>query len=363
MERVRGISLDECLILEVSPGSGRLTACMKRFQLDNSFSIDRAAGKCCAPRIVVDLSTDEGRKQFANVLSETNLIYVHFSPPCHTTSRARLHQFAGAPAILRTDSCPDGVPNLKPSDQLRVDAANAYLEAVAAACKTCFDRLVSLSNPESSFIWTTKPMRRLLQQVPMFVTSFHLCSFASPFKKAMKILHTLPRFLELHKPCTGGHPHKFYAKGVKTFFDRDLDFPWSLCQTMAQLLQDQLLDMGAKPLPQDLGHSNATVAAARAAAGWQSNKKILPLVREFKHVVNVSGTFDASFVQSLHVGSKLTESWTVPATSTATPCYVASVPSGSKVLPHPNQAGGKCRGCYSSGRAFSAGMYWSPAAG
>ena len=47
---------------------------------------------------------------------------------------------------------------------------------------------------------------------------------------------------------------------------------------------------------------------------------------------NVSGTFDASFVQSLHVGSKLTAEWTVPATSTATPCYVASVPSGSKVL-------------------------------
>ena len=334
MERVKGISLDECLILEVSPGSGRLTACMKRFQLDNSFSIDRAAGKCCAPRIVADLSTDEGRRQFANVLSETNLIYVHFSPPCNTTSRARLHQYAGAPAILRSDSCPDGVPDLQPSDQLRVDAANAYLEAVAAACKECFDRdvLVSLSNPESSFIWTTKPMRRLLQQVPMFVTSFHLCSFSSPFKKAMKILHTLPRFLELHKPCTGGHPHKFYAKGVKTFFDRDLDFPWNLCQSMAQLLQDQLLDMGAKPLPQDLGHSNATVAAARAAAGWQSNKKVLPLVREFKHVVNVSGTFDASFVQSLHVGSKLTAEWTVPATSTATPCYVASVPSGSKVL-------------------------------
>ena len=334
MERVRGISLDECLILEVSPGSGRLTACMKRFQLDNSFSIDRAAGKCCAPRIVADLSTDEGRKQFANVLSETNLIYVHFSPPCNTTSRARLHQFAGAPAVLRTDSCPDGVPNLQPSDRLRVDAANAYLEAVAAACKECFNRgvLVSLSNPESSFVWTTKPVRRLVQQVPMFDTSFHLCSFASPFKKPMKILHTLPRFLELHKPCSGGHLHKFYAKGVKTFFDRDMDFPWGLCQSMAQLLQDQLLDMGAKPLPQDLAHSNVTVAAARAAAGWQSNKRVLPLVAEFKHVVHVSGTFDASFVQSLHVGSKLTSEWTVPATVVATPCYVASVPSGSKVL-------------------------------
>ena len=49
-------------------------------------------------------------------------------------------------------------------------------------------------------------------------------------------------------------------------------------------------------------------------------------------MVNVSGTFDASFVQSLHVGSKLTAEWTVPATSTATPCYAAFVPSGSKVL-------------------------------
>ncbi|OLQ12560.1 hypothetical protein AK812_SmicGene3520 [Symbiodinium microadriaticum] len=96
----------------------------------------------------------------------------------------------------------------------------------------------------------------------------------------------------------------------KTFLNRDLDFPWSLYQTMAQLLQDQLLDMETKPLPQNLRHSNVTVAAARAAAGWQSNKKVLPLVGEFKHVVNVSGTFDASFVQSLHVGSKLT-AWEV----------------------------------------------------
>ena len=197
MERVRGISLDECLILEVSPGSGRLTACMKRFQLDNSFSIDRAAGKCCAPRIVADLSTDEGRKQFANVLSESNLIYVHFSPPCHTTSRARLHQFAGAPAILRTDSCPDGMPNLQPSDQLRVDAANAYLETVAAARKECFDRgvLVSLSDPESSFIWTTKPMRRLLQ-----LTSANVCYFVP--------------LVQLRFPLQEGHENLAYLAEV-----------------------------------------------------------------------------------------------------------------------------------------------------
>jgi len=153
-------------------GSGRLTACLKRFQLDNSSSIDRAAGKCCAPRIVVDLSTDAGRQQFESIMSESNLFYVQFSPPCNTTSRARLRQYAGAPAVLRTDAYPDGVQGLKQLDQVRVNEANAYLEAVAAACKACFQRgiLMSLANPDASFVWATKPMRLLLQQVPFFCT-------------------------------------------------------------------------------------------------------------------------------------------------------------------------------------------------
>jgi len=66
----------------------------------------------------------------------------------------------------------------------------------------------------------------------------------------MRMVHTVPKFLELHRPCSGGHVHKFWAQGFKNSFDRDLDFLWNLCQTIAQLLQDQLLDMEAKPVKQ-----------------------------------------------------------------------------------------------------------------
>ncbi|CAE7488500.1 unnamed protein product [Symbiodinium sp. CCMP2592] len=332
--KVKEVSLDECLVLEVSPGSGRLTACLKQRQLDNSFSVDRTAGKCCAPRIVVDLCTESGRKQFQEILTEENLMYVHFYPPCNTTSRARLRQFAGAPAVLRNETHPDGVPGLGLADRTRVSDANAYLRAVAAACKTCHERgvLFSVCNPESSFVWATKPLRLLLQEIPLFTTHFHLCSFESPFKKAMRLLHSLPKFLELHRPCAGGHVHKFWSKGVGCKFDRDLDFPWGLCKAMSQLLQDQLLDMGAKPLPTNLSQTTATVAAARAVAGWQSNKRVLPLVPEFKHVVNVRGSFPAASMQGLQVGCKLPASWEVPASANVDPCFVSSVPQGSKVL-------------------------------
>ncbi|CAE7639962.1 unnamed protein product [Symbiodinium sp. CCMP2592] len=101
---------------------------------------------------------------------------------------------------------------------------------------------------------------------------------------------------------------------------------------MSQLLQDQLLGMGAKPLPTDLSQTTATVAAARAVAGWQSNKRVLPLVTEFKHVVNVSGSFPAACMHGLQVGCKLPAPWEVPASANVDPCFLSSVPQGSKVL-------------------------------
>ncbi|CAE7770088.1 unnamed protein product [Symbiodinium sp. CCMP2592] len=90
--------------------------------------------------------------------------------------------------------------------------------------------------------------------------------------------------------------------------------------------------MGAKPLPTDLSQTTATVAAARAVAGWQSNKRVLPLVPEFKHVVNVRGSFPAASMQGLQVGCKLPASWEVPASASVDPCFVSSVPQGSKIL-------------------------------
>ncbi|CAE7041545.1 unnamed protein product [Symbiodinium sp. CCMP2592] len=101
---------------------------------------------------------------------------------------------------------------------------------------------------------------------------------------------------------------------------------------MSQLLQDQLLDMGAKPLPTDLSQATPTVAAARAVAGWQSNKRVLPLVPEFKHVVNVRGSFTAASMHGLQVGCKLPAPWEVPASANVDPCFVSSVPQGAKVL-------------------------------
>ena len=339
--------MHECLMLEVSPGSGRLTACLKRCQFENSFSVDCAAGKCCAPRIVVDLSTEAGRMQFSEILSEESLIYVHFVPPTNTTSRARLRQYAGAPAVLRSDASPDGVPGLSSADQGRLDRANCHVKAVAAACSECAERgiLFSIANPENSFLWATKAFKVMLQQVPVFVTRYHLCSYGSPHKKPMRIVHTLPRFLELHNPCDGGHAHKFWPNAGAKVLDKDVDFPWGLCQRMAQLLQDQMLDFGAQPVPTELSRAPASVASARAAAGWQSNKRVLPLVPEFKLVATVSGKFEPKQVQAFKAGDKLPAPWEVPATASVDPCYLTSVPTGSKVLRILVSTGESAKGC------------------
>ncbi len=87
MARLRGLNLQQAFAIEVFFGSGRLTASVRHLGMRDSFGIDHQSKGAACPVVSLDLCTDAGQKHFRTLLKETNLVYVHFAPPCGTASR------------------------------------------------------------------------------------------------------------------------------------------------------------------------------------------------------------------------------------------------------------------------------------
>ena len=149
--------MEHAFCIEVFCGSGRLTACIRQLGLRESFGVDCKSSGASCPMVSVDLCTDSGQKHFRSLLREPSLVYVHFAPPCGTSSRARLIQFAGAPPILRTDRYPHGVPGLRGINKVRVHQANKLYSFCADTCRSLciLGVFFSVENPKNSFMWAT----------------------------------------------------------------------------------------------------------------------------------------------------------------------------------------------------------------
>eukprot|EP00973_Karenia_brevis_P078507 10899711-Karenia_brevis.AAC.1 len=72
--------------------------------------VDHASNKdtplCKAVKI--DLTTEHGKNMFMRIMSEKNVVFVHFAPPCGTATRAREIRRKGVdPKPLRSSDFPD----------------------------------------------------------------------------------------------------------------------------------------------------------------------------------------------------------------------------------------------------------------
>ena len=118
----------------------------------------------------LDLSRDTDVQLLHAMISNPNCVYVHFAPPCGTSSRARLIQRnADDPLPCRSDACPDGLPNLPQALQSRVQAANQLYQVTAAALVfACgLGKFVSCENPHNSFMWQTSSWKDALCDLPL----------------------------------------------------------------------------------------------------------------------------------------------------------------------------------------------------
>ena len=322
-ERVARLSIGQAFCIQVCSGAGRLTAGLRACGMQDSFAVDaRVEGAVC-PVVSLDLSRADGQKHFLSLLNEPSLVYVHLSPPCGTAVRT-------AEAGLRDDLHPHGRPSLKGADKVRVNQANRLFEFFARACKVMYMRgiLFSIEGPLQSFLWSTTWWRKFLADVPIFVTTLHQCMFGHPRKKATLLLHTLPAFLCLQRACDGKHKHEAWAFAKSS---AEMSYPWDLAREMSSLVRKQLLDLGCSDTPQRLQDLDNIITGSRALTGVQANKRVLPLVPEFKLRLQVSGCCNPQALDGLVRKQVLAQPW-VPPEGAVLSVDMPSVPAGSKLL-------------------------------
>ena len=148
----QGRSLDQFFCIEIFAGSGKLTAALRSLGLRDSFGVDlKLPDHLRSPIIRYDLLKHDHVKLVQDLIASPFCIYVHFAPPCGTSSRARLIQRRGRwnPPIVRTDQYPDGLPGLTGILQTRVQAANDLYQVTCDLVEFCLlhKKYFSVENP------------------------------------------------------------------------------------------------------------------------------------------------------------------------------------------------------------------------
>ena len=134
----------------------------------------------------LDLSEPAQQELALDLIRDPHTVFVHLSPPCGTASRARekplpqhlLQRGFSAPAPLRSDEFPLGLPSLKGQDAVRVHKANSIYQFCFQALLLCISLgvIVTCENPARSLFWNvletwdTGCQLHALEEV-----SFHAC--------------------------------------------------------------------------------------------------------------------------------------------------------------------------------------------
>ena len=154
-----GASNSRCIVLEVFAGSCRLSKACRGLGLEAVAIDHRSQRSENFPIFHADLTNNDDLKRVEYIDVEAgNLLHAHFAPACGTASRARGRPIPGedpskGPQPLRSETCPDGLPNLPARQQERVAKANRCYEATAILVRHLINLGVSVSveNPRNSF--------------------------------------------------------------------------------------------------------------------------------------------------------------------------------------------------------------------
>ena len=124
--QLEALRFDQVLCVEIFCGKARLSKSLRKlgFQV---FSVDHRPCKGI-PILTIDILSTKQVKILDELLSKSNLLYVHFAPPCGTASAARSIRLSAkrhGPPPLRSISRPMGLRRLTFSQRQRVQLANA----------------------------------------------------------------------------------------------------------------------------------------------------------------------------------------------------------------------------------------------
>ena len=170
--------------------------------------------------IKLDLLKASHLKLAKQLVTNPACAYVHFAPPCGTSSRARLIQNGDQhmPPPLRNDQYPNGLPWLTTEQQERVNKANELYQVTCELITLCQQHKIlwSCENPGRSFMWQTTSFVSLFHTIHCESTQLHHCMYGSSRRKLTRLIHNIPSFRQLCQMCDNSHEHEPWGKNLMT---------------------------------------------------------------------------------------------------------------------------------------------------
>ena len=192
-------------------GTAGLTAENRKQGIGASFGIDHIVkAGCKAPVCKLDVTKLEAQARIKSWIQDPSCVYLHCGVPCGASSRARELQLQGScPQPLRTETMPEGLPNLPLRDQQRVELANEIYRFVCSCILLChtLNEHWSLEQPRRSLFWFTKWWKSVKAHTQPIEVVFHHCMFGGQRAKATRLATSLSALLQLAKLCNNQHAH------------------------------------------------------------------------------------------------------------------------------------------------------------
>ena len=321
-------------MLEIFAGSCRLSKACRGLGLE-AVAVDHTSQRSeNFPIFHADLTNDEDVRRVIEYVDVEagNLLHAHFAPACGTASRARGRPIPGedpskGPQPLRSEAYPDGLPNLPPNQQERVDKANKCYAATAILVRhlIALGVSVSIENPKNSFFWLCTPIKGLLEDFGhLHFSYFDHCMHGGKRDKRTAWWSWNPRrpsddlFSSLQLDCNKSHAHAPWrpykdAKGQTIFpTAEEAAYPQLLCDRIASILKSEAESFGFVFFDDLHGQlKEVNNAAARQLFTTQPRgQKLRPLVSEYGYYVPLLAKVDdensiSKFLTELPKGAKV----------------------------------------------------------
>ena len=237
-------SIGELLIIEVFAGSCNLSSTFVKFGFQ-AIAVDHTQSHQF--RVMqLDLTIQHDQSLLLDLIRHQKPFLVWMAPPCGTASRARnipaKNRFGKAFAgPLRSDLCPDGLPDLTGIDLDRVLSANSLYELCDRIASLCdlLGLYWVIENPFDSLFWFISWISQRHQNFPKIL--LHNCMFGGSRPKRTGLLANFD-LTSLAVLCDEAHEHapwrSFSEDSIHFHTAEEAAYPLQLCSAIASLMSD-----------------------------------------------------------------------------------------------------------------------------
>ena len=194
----------------------------------------------------IDITVPSSQELVKSYITRGQGCYLHLGVPCGASSRAR--EIAGGPPPLRSETCPEGLADLKPRDAERVRQANSVYSFACSLILLCAQFAVewSLEQPHRSLCWRTVWWRSVLHHLKPYFIFFAHCMHGGQRPKRTCVATSVPTLAGLSRECDGQHTHLPWGRcGLGWSTAAEVEYPHELCKLWSQLLIMHLVKQGS----------------------------------------------------------------------------------------------------------------------